>query len=213
LYSDASQGTKRQVRTSQNTKKEEIVVKRTFGAVIVSGLFAALTGSAVAADTALPKPIVVKDKVTIKATIEAIDSTNRLVTLKGSKGDTVTLPVDEDVVRFDQMKVGDTVTATYEESVAYEIEAPGATTPTGEAVAAAPLAGSNPGVAGMSMTVATVTIEAIDPVTPAVTVKTADGDVMSFRVRHKKNLKNVKVGDKVVITHTKALMVAVEAPK
>jgi Cu/Ag efflux protein CusF len=209
LYSDASQGTKRQVRTSQNTKKEEIVVKRTFGAVIVSGLFAALTGSAVAADTALPKPIVVKDK----ATIEAIDSTNRLVTLKGSKGDTVTLPVDEDVVRFDQMKVGDTVTATYEESVAYEIEAPGATTPTGEAVAAAPLAGSKPGVAGMSMTVATVTIEAIDPVTPAVTVKTADGDVMSFRVRHKKNLKNVKVGDKVVITHTKALMVAVEAPK
>jgi len=180
---------------------------------MASVVFLGLIGAASAADTALPKPIVVKDKVTMKATIEAIDSTNRLVTLKGSKGDSMTLPVDEDVVRFDQMKVGDTVTATYYESVAYEIEAPGATTPTGEAVAAAPLAGSKLGAAGVSMTVTTVTIEAIDPVTPAVTVRTADGDVQSFRVRHKKNLKNVKVGDKVIITHTKALMIAVEAPK
>jgi Cu/Ag efflux protein CusF len=63
------------------------------------------------------------------------------------------------------------------------------------------------------MTVSTVTILAIDPVTPAVTVKTADGGVMSFRVRQKANLKNVKVGDKVVITQTKALMISVEAPK
>lgn len=189
------------------------MLKRLVAAAFVSSLFLALGGSALAADTALPKPIVVKDKVTMKATIEAIDSTNRLVTLKGSKGDSMTLPVDEEVVRFDQMKVGDTVTATYYESVAYEIEAPGKPTTTGEAVAVAPIAGSKPAAAGVSMTVTTVTIEAIDPVTPAVTVKTEGGDVMSFRVRHKKNLKNVKVGDKVVITHTKALMIAVEAPK
>lgn len=201
-------------RASQKKiEKKETVLKRTLCAVIASGLFVALTGTAWAADTALPKPIVVKDKVTIKATVEAIDVTNRLVTLKGPKGNVVTLSVDEDVTRFDQMKVGDTVTAEYFESVAYEIEAPGATTPTGTAVAAAPLAGSKPGGTGVSMTVSTVTILAIDPVTPAVTVKTADGGVMSFRVRQKANLKNVKVGDKVVITQTKALMISVEAPK
>ena len=188
-------------------------MKRILGSVTAFVLFLGLIGAASAADTALPKPIVVKDKVTMKATIEAIDSTNRLVTLKGSKGDTMTLPVDEDVVRFDQMKVGDKITATYYESVVYQIEPPSTAVPTGEAVAAAPLAGSKPGAAGVSMTVTTVTIEAIDPVTPAVTVKTADGDVMSFRVRSKRYLKNVTVGDKVVITHTKALMVAVEAPK
>jgi len=188
-------------------------MKKTFAAVLVSGLFLALAGSALAAETTTPKPIVVKDKVTIKATVEAIDMTNRIVTLKGPKGDVLTLPVDESVVRFDQMKVGDTITADYYESVAYEIEAPGANTPTGEAVAAAPIAGSKPAGAAMTMTVSKVTIEAIDPVTPAVTVRTADGDSLSFRVRHKKNLKNVKVGDIVVITQTKALMVAVEAPK
>jgi Cu/Ag efflux protein CusF len=188
-------------------------LKRTIRAVVVSGLFAALTGWTIAANTELPKPIVVKDKVTIKATIEAIDSTNRLVTLKGPKGNVVTLPVDEEVVRFDQMKVGDTVTAEYFESVAYEIEAPGANTPTGTSIAAAPVEGVKPAAAGVSMTVSKVTIMAIDPDTPAVTVKTADGDVLSFRVRHKANLKNVKVGDTVVVTHTKALMIAVETPK
>lgn len=188
-------------------------MKKTLGAVVASGLFVVFTGMALAADTAPPKPIVVKDKVTIKATIEAIDSTNRLVTLKGPKGNIVTLPVDEEVVRFDQMKVGDTVTAEYFESVAYEIEAPGANTPTGTSVAAAPIEGVKPAAAGVRMTVSTVTIMAIDMDTPAVTVKTADGDVLSFRVRHKANLKNVKVGDRVVVTHTKALMIAVEAPK
>lgn len=188
-------------------------MKKTLGAVMAFGLFLALTGSVRASDTALPKPIVVEDKVTMKATIEAIDSKNRIVTLKGPKGDVTTLPVDDDVVRFDQMKVGDKVTAEYYESVAYEIQAPGAPSPTGDVAAAAPIEGSKPAGAAISMTVTTVTIEAIDPVTPAVTVRTEDGNNLSFRVRHKKNLKNVKVGDTVVITHTKALMIAVEAPK
>ena len=188
-------------------------MKKLFGAVIAFSFLLALSGSALAAEPATPKPVVVKDKVTIKATIEAIDSTNRLVTLKGPKGDTMTIPVDEDVVRFDQMKVGDKVTAEYFESVAYEIEAPGATTPTGEAVAAAPITGTKPAGAAISMTVDKVTVQAIDLATPAVTVKTADGDVLSFRVRHKQNLKGVKVGDVVVVTHTKALMISVAAPK
>ena len=188
-------------------------MKNFFGAVIASSFLLAVSGSALAADTASPKPVVVKDKVTIKATIEAIDSTNRIVTLKGPKGEITTLPVDEDVVRFDQMKVGDKVTAEYYESVAYEIEAPGANTPAGDAVAAAPIAGTKPAGAAMSMTVDKVTIQAIDLATPAVTVKTAEGDVLSFRVRHKQNLKGVKVGDVVVVTHTKALMISVAAPK
>jgi Cu/Ag efflux protein CusF len=188
-------------------------MKKLFGTVVAFGLFLSLTGLAMAADTALPKPIVVHDKVTVKATIEAIDSTNRLVTLKGPKGDVMTLPVDEDVVRFNELKVGDKVTAEYFESVAYEIEVPGANTPTGTAVASAPIAGAKPAGAAMSMTVDKVTIQAIDLATPAVTVKTASGDILSFRVRHKQNLKNVKVGDVVVITHTKALMISVAAPK
>jgi hypothetical protein len=65
----------------------------------------------------------------------------------------------------------------------------------------------------MAMTVDKVTIQAIDLATPAVTVKTAGGDILSVRVRHKQNLKNVKVGDVVVVTHTKALVISVASPK
>jgi hypothetical protein len=188
-------------------------MKKSVGAVVAAAVFLAINGLSLAAETGTPKPVVIKDKVTVHATIEAIDSTNRLVTLKGEKGDVMTLPVDEDVVRFDQMKVGDHVTAEYYEQVAYEIEAPGANTPTGKSVGVAPLAGTKPAGAAMSMTVDKVTIQSIDLATPAVTVKDADGDILSFRVRHKDNLKHVKVGDVVVITHTKALMISVTAPK
>ena len=45
-------------------------------------LIEALTGAVLAAEVKTPKPIVVKDKVTVKATVEAIDHTNRTVTLK-----------------------------------------------------------------------------------------------------------------------------------
>jgi hypothetical protein len=56
-----------------------------------------------------------------------------------------------------------------------------------------------------------VTITAIDHETPAVTIKTSDGAIQSYRVRNKKNLEGVKVGDKVQVTKTAALMIAVAA--
>src|SRR4029450_12061345 len=51
--------------------------------------------------------------VTITATIEAIDQTTRIVTLKGPKGNLVDTYVDESSKRFDQLKVGDQVKAQY----------------------------------------------------------------------------------------------------
>jgi Cu/Ag efflux protein CusF len=60
---------------------------------------------------------------------------------------------------------------------------------------------------------AVVTIKAIDMAIPSVTLTTADGNTMSFKVEDKKNLTGVKVGDKVQITYTRALAISVEAPK
>jgi translation initiation factor IF-1 len=53
------------------------------------------------------------------------------------------------------------------------------------------------------------TVEAIDPETPAVTVRTSDGSERSFRLKNKKYLKDVKVGDQVMITRTQGLMIEV----
>jgi Cu/Ag efflux protein CusF len=189
-------------------------MKKLFAAAFASALAIALTGSALAAEMTAPKPIVVKDKVTLKATVEAIDHTNRTVALKGPKGNVVMLDVDPAVTRFDAMKVGDVVTVDYYESVMYEIKPPG-TPATADTVvdAGGKLTGAKPGGAAMTSHVTTVTIMAIDPAIPAVTVKGSDGQVMSFRVRHKENLKGVKVGDQVKVTESAALMIAVESPK
>jgi hypothetical protein len=126
----------------------------------------------------------------------------------------MTLPVDESVERFDNVKVGDIITADYYESVAYDVRKPGSTVPSDAAVAqAGAIPGEKPAGAVMATTVTTVTIEAIDPKIPAVSVRTADGNVLSFRVKHKKNLEGVSVGDQVVVTQSAALVIAVEPGK
>jgi hypothetical protein len=186
-------------------------MKSTCVAALASALFITLTGSAVAAEMAAKKPIVVSDKVTAKATVESIDHANRVVTLKGQAGNIVELSVDESVKRFDNLKVGDSVTVQYYESVAYDIKKPGTkvgndtiTTQTGK------YTGDKPGGGVTDTTVSTVTIVAIDPSIPAVTFRTSDGAIDSRRVIHTEYLKDIKVGDVVVVTKKKALMISVE---
>ncbi len=60
---------------------------------------------------------------------------------------------------------------------------------------------------------ATVTIHAIDLEIPSVSVKTEDGSLSSFKVEDKKNLEGFKVGDRVLITYTRALAISVEPGK
>ncbi len=182
-------------------------------ALVVLGLSLAVAAPAMASDKE-PKPIQVHEKMTIKATVEAIDQANRTVTLKGPKGSLMTLAVDEGVQRFGALKVGDQVNATYYESVVIEVRKPG-TAPAGETVAAAAgtLPGSKPAGAAVVQSTTTVTVEAIDMATPAVTVKTADGNSVSFRVHKKKHLEGLKVGDQIVIVKTDALMIDIQAAK
>lgn len=186
-------------------------MKTTFAALGPFALFVALTGSALAAETAAPQPIVVKDELTVKATVAAIDHANRTVSLRGPEGNVVTLVVDDNVTRFDQLKVGDTVTAHYYESVAYQILKPGIPAPPDTVTdGGGKFVGDKPGGVVVSKSVRTVTIEAIDLATPAVTVKASDGTVASYRVRHVEYLKDLKVGDQVTIRKTAGLMIAVD---
>ena len=71
------------------------------------------------------KPVTETASVEATATIEAIDHTGRLVTLKGKDGNTETIYAGPEVKRFDELKVGDTVTFRYYESVAVHIRKPG----------------------------------------------------------------------------------------
>jgi hypothetical protein len=153
----------------------------------------------------MPKPIT--ESVTITATIEAIDRTNRLVTLKGEKGNRVTVHVGEQVKRFDELTVGDQVTARYMESVAVVVRQPGQPAPTsGSAVTAS--TGGPGGTAAVQDTI-TVTVVSVDKPSQSVTVRRTDGSAVSMRVENPKYLEAVKAGDTVDITYTRALLLEV----
>ena len=95
----------------------------------------------------------------------------------------------------------------------YAIQQPGAKPPAPEAAALVRGAGPKPGGTLSQQLTTVVTVKAIDAKIPSVTIATADGNTMSFKVEDKKNLTGVKVGDKVQITYTRALAISVEAPK
>jgi hypothetical protein len=157
-------------------------------------------------------PVTKTEAVEITAKIEAIDKTTRLVSLKDQDGEIETIYCGPEVKRFDELKVGDTVTFRYYESVAYEIRKPGQPSSlpaqTGPSVTRGQ--GARPSGTIAQQETATVTIKAIDAKVPSVTVLTEDGRTMSFKVEDKKNLKDVKVGDKVEVTYTQALMISVK---
>jgi Cu/Ag efflux protein CusF len=187
-------------------------MKPMFAAATASALFFTVIGAAIAADgTTPPKPIQFQDKITVTATVVAIDHANRTVTLKGPEGNLVELGVDEAVTRFDNLKVGDKVSAQYYESVAYDIKKPGSpTAPDTISRQAGKYTGDKPGGGVTHTTVSTVTVVAIDPDAPAVTIKTSDGAIKSYAVRRKEYLKDVKVGDVVVVTQKRSLMIEVQ---
>ena len=158
------------------------------------------------------KPVTQTEAIELTTKIEAIDKTARLVTLKDKDGEVETIYCGPEVKRFDELKVGDTVTFRYHESVAYAIRKPGQ--PSGLPAQTGPSVtrgqGPRPGGTISQQETATVTIKAVDPKVPSVTVLTEDGRTVSFKVEDKKNLKDVKVGDKVEVTYTEAVMISVK---
>jgi ribosomal protein S17 len=163
--------------------------------------------------SAAQKPVSVSDTVTESFTIEAINSTTRVVTLKDKDGNLEELFCGPEVQRFDALKVGDKVTFKYIESVVSSLRRPGQAARPAESGGITRTPGTKPGGTISQQMTATVTIQAIDMKAPSVTIKTEKGQQMSFRVENAKNLEGYKVGDTVEITYTQALAVSVEPQK
>jgi Cu/Ag efflux protein CusF len=155
------------------------------------------------------QPVTKSASVTATFTITAINKSARIVTLKDSHGLYDDVYCGPDVQRFDALKVGDTVTFTYHESLVTAIAKAGSLKPA-QAAAVTRSAGTAPGGTVSHQMTATVTIEAIDAKVPSVTIKTGEGHSMAFQIENAKNLEGYKVGDKVDITYTQALAVSVK---
>jgi hypothetical protein len=57
----------------------------------------------------------------VSAVVDAIDYKNRYVALRGPKGNTLALPVSEQVKDFDKVKVGDKISIAYSQALALEM--------------------------------------------------------------------------------------------
>lgn len=146
----------------------------------------------------------------VTATVTAIDPETREVTLQTEDGEEYSLVADEAVKNLAQVNVGDVVTATYVEALAYEVKKGGEAGAEATVAGGAAEPGAKPAGVVADQIKATVTIEAIDPSVPSVTFKGPEGKTRTIRVLHPEKLEGVSVGDTVEITYTEALALKVE---
>lgn len=161
---------------------------------------------------AAPGKIGSSEVVMVRATVEAIDPAARTVTLKGPRGKSFTVSVDDKVASLAGVKVGDEVLAKYYEAVAFELKKPGEAVPgrTETEGVPAPGAGASAQSTGSRQVKVVATIEAINARKGTVTLKEPERPSVEVKARDPKNLSKVKVGDLVEITYTEALAISIQ---
>ena len=179
--------------------------------VFVVVMMVMVTGiSSYAADKKSDKiEVLSKDAVllTIDAEVENINYETREVTLKDSEGKTVKITVEMSAGKLKNVKKGDLVAIEYLESV--EISLVSSDKLKAGVVGGAAVGTSDPEKKPAEVKVAQVnvilTIEKIDLKNELVTLKDAKGNIETVKARNPENLRKGKVGDKVIITVTKAI--------
>jgi Cu/Ag efflux protein CusF len=143
-------------------------------------------------------------------TVEAIDALNRMVTLKKSDGTFVTVVAGPDITRFGEVKVGDKVTARFYENLVVRLKHPGESEVDSKIKSTTPAEQTLPGGTKASQRTITATITAIDPNLPSITFTGPNGWTYTSKVQDTAALAKVKVGDKVDIVWTEAMLVALD---
>ncbi len=177
--------------------------------VLIQPAMAAETGSAVTT-TSAPGKVEMAQVVEGSAVITAIDKAKRTFDIKRQNGDIVTIVASPDLKSFDQLKVGDTVSVSYTESLALELKKGGGMkVEKTEAAAMIPAKpGAAPaGAAGRQVTVVGDVIE-VDTMAQTITVKGPQRTV-NLKVRDPEQFKRIAVGDQIEATYTEAVALSV----
>lgn len=172
-----------------------------------------VTGGAVVASE--PGKAVIADTVKMTAQVTAIDNATRKVEMKGPEGRTFSVVAGNEVRNFDQIKVGDMVVLQYVEALTLELRKSGAANaPTEQAAAVRAKPGEKPaGAVGRQVTL-TADVVNVDEKKKIISLKGPEGKVVDLKVNNPDQFKVVKKGDKVDVTYTEALAIAVEpAPR
>jgi hypothetical protein len=183
-------------------------MKRLFATFGLLGLALLLAAPVFAQTKTIPGETIVKT-----ATIEAINLGTRELTVKGPEGNYLTLTVEPEVKRFADLKVGDKITLRYYENIVLRVKAPGEKDVDTAAAAQTPGSGARPGGTVAEQRTITVTITQLDPKVPSITFQGPNNWTYSSRVQDRKAIEKVKVGDKVDITWTQAVLIDVQPAK
>lgn len=150
--------------------------------------------------------------VNLQASVEAIDHDKREVTLKGPAGNLVTVIVGEQVKRFDEIKVGDSVRAQYWTFMRAEFREPTAEekeiplivlAEAGRALKDVP-----PAAAVGAVVKAVVKVVAIDKAARLATIQGPQGNFLVLPVVDDRVLNNLDVGEVVIMTYAEAVVLS-----
>ena len=176
----------------------------------------ALTAFAQETKPDAPKPLSAERTilVTVTAKVEAIDQAKREVRLKGPLGNVVTFVVDERVKRLNEVSVGDEVTADYYVSLAGELRAPTEDEKKNPLtiLAGAARAPKDTVPAGGALRAFKVvaTVIGLDLPTQSVTLEGPLGNSGTIRAENVEKLKQLRLGDTVIVTYTEALAISLQ---
>jgi hypothetical protein len=168
-----------------------------------------------AADEALARGRIVVEAQTAVYTVESIDAKTRDVVLRREDNSLMTYHCGPEVRNFDQLKVGDKVTATVAQELALALVKGGEVPPaagTASVIVRAPK-GAKPGVKMTDTVGFTAKVMKVNAELREVTLEMVDGASKTVKVGPDINLDNVKVGDDVGVRVTRAFAISVEAPK
>jgi len=147
--------------------------------------------------------------VEVTATVTGIDKQTRTITLKGPRR-VVDLVVGEEVKNFDQIRVGQKVSARYQQALSLELRKTRAT-PGAEiselTMTAKP--GAMPAAAASRAMTVLADVVAVDPKKSIISLKGPRGNIVDLQVQNPEHFKVVKKGDQVEALYYEAVAIAV----
>ena len=148
--------------------------------------------------------------VTLAGTVETIDHGKRVVTVRTADGKFETIDVPPSAKRFDELKVGDKVSVTYNNSVSVQPHPPGA--PPVDTGSKASTMGQEVRPGGTTVVERTMTahVDSIDKSTSSMIFVGPNGWKYSRHVVDPAVLEKVKIGDSVDITWNTDVTISVQ---
>ena len=180
-------------------------------------LFASAALVFIAGCASTPKPpqqVVSENLIERSATVSAVDTRRRMLTLATADGEKAEVMLDPTVKNIDRIEVGDKVVVSYYQGIAAELKKPGegvegveAAIGTGEADP-----GEKPGGAIGTQIRTTVSVMSVDKKAHTITVRLADGSYRTLDVVKPKGqefIAQLQSGDQVEVSYTEAIAVQV----